>query len=298
MPLKKEKHKVIIIGAGPAGIACAVQLKRSGLKPVIIEKESPGGLLHQASRVENYPGFPHGIKASELIQRLGQHLEEYDIPVIYEEVKEASFANDSFQLVTDRGSLSAEVLVIATGTSPTSPDIQIPNSETGARVLNSIVKIKKLSGLHISIVGAGDAAFDYALSMASQNTVSIYCRNDSIKALHLLQERLAANQNITIHNFHQILSVEWDRVKGCLQCHYIVNKTTRAHLCDYLIFATGRKPALGFIHPTLQVQFKTLEKRGLLYLVGDVRGSRYRQAVIAAGEGIRAAMKIANESYQ
>ncbi|MFC1726893.1 FAD-dependent oxidoreductase, partial [candidate division KSB1 bacterium] len=56
-----EHKDVIIIGAGPAGIAAAIQLRRYNIEPVVFEKNEIGGLLRNAGRIENYPGFPEGV---------------------------------------------------------------------------------------------------------------------------------------------------------------------------------------------------------------------------------------------
>ena len=73
------KEQVIIIGGGPAGVACALQLKRYGLDPLIIEKEAIGGLIKNAWRIDNYPGFPDGISGMEMVGRLQAHLKRFDI---------------------------------------------------------------------------------------------------------------------------------------------------------------------------------------------------------------------------
>ena len=68
-------QEVAIIGAGPSGIATAIQLKRYGIEPVILEKEEIGGVLKNANLVENYPGFPDGISGPELVKLFKKQVE-------------------------------------------------------------------------------------------------------------------------------------------------------------------------------------------------------------------------------
>ena len=77
---------VTIIGAGPAGIATALQLKRYGITPIILEKNTIGGLLRNAHLVENYPGFPKGISGVNLVRLFRKHLERAAITIFPEEV--------------------------------------------------------------------------------------------------------------------------------------------------------------------------------------------------------------------
>ena len=73
--------KIIIAGGGPAGLACAIQLKRMGLDPLVIEKGTPGGLLFNANLVENYPGFPGGISGPELAGRMAEQATAFNINI-------------------------------------------------------------------------------------------------------------------------------------------------------------------------------------------------------------------------
>ena len=87
----------IIIGAGPAGLGTAIQLKRYGISPLVLERESIGGLLRNANLVENYPGFPAGIPGVELVQLLKKHARASGVEVILAEVKRSHSRMDFSQ---------------------------------------------------------------------------------------------------------------------------------------------------------------------------------------------------------
>ena len=111
-------ESVIIIGGGPAGIITAIQLKRYGIDPLVLEKKQLGGLLWNANLVENYPGFPRGITGVKLANLLVKHYNSYDIKTIYKEVQSIDFYNQIFTISTAKNTFSSKLLVIASGTVP------------------------------------------------------------------------------------------------------------------------------------------------------------------------------------
>lgn len=111
-------YKTIIIGAGPAGISCGIQLARYKIKTLILEKNMIGGLLKNANLLENYPGFPDGISGISLINKLKKHLKNLKISVIYEEVLKCDIKDDLFTITTKNNFYYTEKLIIASGTSP------------------------------------------------------------------------------------------------------------------------------------------------------------------------------------
>ncbi len=95
-------EQVIIIGAGPAGLATAIQLKRYGVHLLLFERAQAGGLLHNANLVENYPGFPLGISGVDLVNLFMLQAQNLGIDVTYEEVIELSYDRGLFRVKTGR----------------------------------------------------------------------------------------------------------------------------------------------------------------------------------------------------
>ena len=120
-------EEVIIIGAGPAGLAAALQLKRYGIDPLIFEQERFGGLLHNANLVENYPGFPGGIPGPELIQLFEEQFKDYDLRLREAGVLQVNHQANFFTSSTALREYHSRILVIASGTKPRQfKDIEIP----------------------------------------------------------------------------------------------------------------------------------------------------------------------------
>ena len=111
-----KKQQVIIIGAGPAGLTAALQLKRFGIPALLFEGERIGGLLHNANLVENYPGFPRGVSGPKLVNLLNKQIETIGVDIHYEKVKKFEYDGKSFVVSTDQNEYRAEIAVIASGT--------------------------------------------------------------------------------------------------------------------------------------------------------------------------------------
>jgi thioredoxin reductase (NADPH) len=279
---------VAIIGAGPSGIACAIQLKRQGITPLVFEKHKIGGLLLNANLVENYPGFVNGISGTELCNLLELHFNKLGLVTIKKEVINLKYIDYRFLITTENDSYKADKVVIASGTKPIkTTDFQV-DFETQSKILYEIESIIDVKNQVIAIVGAGDAAFDYALNMSKKNKVYILNCTDEIKCLNLLFERTKLSPNIDINNNVSVLNVNY--INNCLMI-YLSNNSTL--IADYLIYAIGREPNLDFIDEAIRENINELEKDNKLFFIGDVKNKNYRQTSIAIGDGIKAAMKLA-----
>lgn len=281
----------IIIGAGPAGLATALQLKRYGLDALVLERDQIGGLLRNANLVENYPGFPGGIPGDQLVRLFVEQAQAIAVDVTHEEVTELIYETGVFHVKTRAHAYYSRIVVIASGTRPrTLTDLHIPE-RLRDRVLYEIHSIAQVNGKRIMIVGAGDAAFDYALNLARNNDVVILNREDQVKCLPLLQRRAAASTRVEYRAQTRILELLEARDGGVVvQCASPIGPT--CFQADYVIGAIGREPQLDFVSTQLSTRMAELEARQQLYLIGDVKNGIFRQTAIAAGNGILAAMKI------
>lgn len=281
---------VAIVGAGPAGISAAIQLRRSGVEPVLLEKNMPGGLLLNANLVENYPGFPGGITGPELAGLFKSHLETVGQPIDFENVINIEFENGLFSVVTDRREIVAKIAVLASGTQPVGfTDFQIPD-ECSTRIFHEIFPIRESAGCNIIIVGAGDAAFDYALNLGRNNIVTILNRGEKISSLPVLRERAEKNRNIEYLPGARLESISMAD-EGLLADVVSIDET-RKMAADYIVFAIGRKAGLDYLSDDMKRMLPELEADGKLYMVGDIKNDKYRQTAICAGDGIKTAMKI------
>lgn len=272
-------------------MSAAIQLKRYGITSLLLERKKTGGLLRNANLVENYPGFPGGISGRQLVQLFQEQAVQTGVQVTAAEATKLTWDGERFEVQTHLGACWAKIAVLASGTAPLLfTDLQIPEACVD-HVSYEVYPFLEQMGKIFVIVGAGDAAFDYALNLAKENQVSILNRSDHIKCLSLLWERTQANKRISYQPMTQITSLSpgpGDRIT--LKCNN--SSGSLEFTANYLIGALGRKPEAGYLADAVLKNARRLEQEGKLYWIGDVTNGLYRQTSIAVGDGVRAAMRI------
>ena len=287
-------EEVIIIGAGPAGLATAIQLTRYGVHPILFERAQAGGLLRNANLVENYPGFPVGISGLDLVNLFMQQAQNLSIDVTYEEVIELSYDQGLFQVKTEQNDYASRLVVIATGTKPLRfTGFVIPEDLTD-RIFYEVYDLLQTESKHIVIVGSGDAAFDYAMNLSRKNRITILNRGEQPKCLPLLWERAKKIPAITYRNNTEVYQLtKGSKVRMMLGCRTPAGGIQ--YHADYLVGAIGREARLDCLSKTIRQHTRSLEEQGVLYMIGDVKNGIYRQTSIAVGEGVMTAMKICRQ---
>lgn len=284
----KAVWPVAVVGGGPAGISCSLQLKRYGYECLVFEEKEVGGLAVNARRIENLLGFSRGISGPDFVRRIKEQAEAWRLPVERRKIETVRRDGSSglFILAAKGRIFRARRLVVATGSFPLQPDFL--DQRTPAGVFYEINGLRDAKGLRIAVLGGGDLAFDYALSLAEQNEVILLCRSRKMKALRRLVEEARRQESVTLRC---PVSVENLTDRGGKQVVTLAPGEEQLEV-DSMVVAIGRRPELGCLSPELLRQRGGLEQEGRLWIIGDAGHPRYRQISIAAGEGIRAAMAI------
>jgi thioredoxin reductase (NADPH) len=292
---------VAIIGGGPAGMACGIQLVRQGIRPMIFEKDSWGGILKNAHMVENYLGM-RPLSGDALVDQMIRQFFQFDMYRVNAEVTALEYDESVKKFYIDCRNADdihtiyeATHVVIASGTQPISWNLhQDISAAMHTRIYSVVYPLKNQVAKDILIIGAGDAAFDYALTLTPQNRVYICNRRNAYRALPDLYRRIHDINEIVYWNETQVVRLTHQKDER-IKVDMIWQDTHKTQIVDYIIPAIGRKPAVSFVSPSLFTLQGMLEASGRLFWVGDVVNEAFRQVAIATGDGIRIAMKLAAE---
>jgi thioredoxin reductase len=288
--------KVAIIGAGPAGISCAVQLKRYGIDFLMFEKNQVGGLLRNAYHIENYLGFENGLSGYDLVKKFKKNLEIYNIEPVHTIVQRIIYADNLFHIDTGNGIFTSEFLVAASGTRP--KRFEANNSDFNSEIIYDIADLdrKGFADKSFAIIGAGDAAFDYALNLINNfhvPKVTIINKYKEAKCIKLLKEKVAKIEKINYLTNIIVEKMEETNEKIVLYCMKTDNHFDKSIInADCILAATGREPQTEYLCEELISDVFELKQQGLFYTIGDMINGKFRQVSIASGEGLKTAMQI------
>jgi len=282
-------YPVVIIGAGPAGLTAAIQLKRSELNPLLLERAQIGGLALNANLIENYPGFPEGVCGKKLIQYFKRHLDKLNIKIIKRDVRRIRITKQGFDLLTNKGLIKAQAVIAASGTKPRTAGIVGEKELFQSNRL--FYEVKDLPDYRknnvFTIIGSGDAAFDYALNLEPKaRLINIIFRSKKPKALPLLVKRVREKGNIKLFPNAVPISLKGKGKKSLTVTIHSGNKILSIQ-SDWVLVAVGREPLINYLPFSLD---KAKGLRGLFF-AGDVKRGDCRQIGIAVGDGLLAAMQ-------
>lgn len=290
---ENKKTRIVLIGGGPACVTAAIQLSRSGMKPILLS-ENIGGTIENANLIENLLGFPEGISGEDYVTLIQKQLEKNDVQVILEEVEKVTLLKNEYEILTSKSRILAEHVIIGTGSKPKKLNIK---GEEEAWEKNMLfyeifnLKSRIIANKKITIIGSGDVAYDYALNLCnSTNLITIIQRQQKTKSLPVLQERVREQENITFLKDREPMKVEMEDDEIILT---ILNEGREEQITSsYLLVAIGREPNISFLDSKLVQQYENPKDDSGLYFVGDVKLGNFRQVSISMGDGMKAAMEI------
>ena len=198
-------YDLIIVGAGPAGLAAAVYGASEGLRTVLIEREVPGGQAGTSSKIENYLGFHSGIAGGELSRRAVAQAQRFGVEILTPQEVRSVRVEDRYRVVTlaDGTELSGDVLLIATGVSYRKLDVPGVERLTGAGVYYGAAITEALSCRDddVYVIGGANSAGQAAMYLSQYaRSVTLLVRSDSLErsmSRYLIDE-IEARDNIHV----------------------------------------------------------------------------------------------------
>ena len=299
MPM--EKVKCLILGGGPAGFTAAIYAARANLSPVVYEGIQPGGQLTTTTIVENFPGFPGGVDANTLMDKMREQAKSFGADVRSGTATAADLSHRPFQVVIDgETQIEAQTLIIATGAQARYLGLPSEEKFKGAGVsacatCDGFFYRKRT----VAVVGGGDTACEDALYLASlAKKVYMIVRRDVFRASKIMQEKVFSTPNIEVLwncNTQEVLGDEM----GVTGARLLRKDGSVFDIAiDGFFLAIGHTPASELFAPYLErdaagyiVTKPGSSETGVagVFAAGDVQDPHYRQAITAAASGCMAA---------
>jgi thioredoxin reductase (NADPH) len=320
-----KTHDIVIIGAGPAGLAAAIYAGRARLDTLVLERGLPGGQILITDWVENYPGFPDGIAPFDLIETFRKQVLKFGAVMVNDSVKSLRPGEDGGEggrrgdkggqggcgelggdgghgwiVEAGKATYAARAVIVATGAHYRR--LGLPNE--GKLVGRGVSYCATCDGAffrdrEIAVVGGGDTALmeaHYLTKFASR--IHVIHRRDRFRGAKILEERLLACPNVVVH---------WDTVideiagGDCLEAIVLRNVKTRVvarQPVEGLFVAIGMDPVSDVVKGVVDmnewgeivVDSRMATSRPGIFAAGDVISSTPRQVATAVGTGVNAAM--------
>ena len=304
MSTNEQHHKLIILGSGPAGLTAAIYAARAILKPVVVSGREAGGQLMITSDVENYPGFPEGIKGPEMMDLLKAQAARFGTEFFSGDVIDVDLSQRPFKLTLEnKDTLSCDSLIISTGASARWLGMDSEKEYSG----RGVSACATCDGFFfrdqdVAVVGGGDTALEEALYLANIcKSVTLIHRRDEFRGSKIMQKRAVDHEKISIFGNTVIDEVLGNPVAGMtsLKVKNVKTEKVTEHPITGLFIAIGHLPNTklfkdkldlnenGYVKVTPGTTYTSVEG---VFASGDVQDHVYRQAVTAAGTGCMAAI--------
>ncbi len=301
-----ELYDVIVVGAGPGGLAAGLYGARAKLKIVVLEKELPGGQINKTGIIEDYPGFS-SIDARELAQKMTDHAKEFGTEIKTTSATAVRKKGDIFEVDTPEGTLTAKVIILASGGSPNYLKCpgEMPYQTKGVSycaICDGALPLFRNKPM--AVVGGGDSALEEGMFLAKfASHIYVIHRRDEFRASQILVDRVKANPKMemildsAVDEIGGTDLVEWVKVRN------LKTKAVKQLAVSGVFIYIGFTPNSDIVKDPLKKDEKgyIITNQNMetsipgLFAIGDVRQQLTKQITNAVGDGTTAA--VAAEKY-
>ena len=313
-----QMRDVVIIGAGPAGLAAAVYGASEGLDVLVLEMNSPGGQAGSSSRIENYLGFPTGISGQELAGRAYTQAEKFGAQMLIVRGTRLRCESKPYIVEAENGArIPARAIVIATGAEYRKPQLENLSRFEGAGIYYgaTFVEAQLCSGEEVIVVGGGNAAGQAAVFLAeTTKRVHLLVRSAGLADTmsRYLVRRIEQTPTIALHPHTEIAALEGGDHLELVRWRNSAAGQSEEHKIRHVFVMTGAAPNTSWLDGCLALDAKGFIKTGPVlspedlssahwpltrppylletslpgvFAVGDVRGGSIKRVASAVGEG-------------
>jgi thioredoxin reductase (NADPH) len=313
---------VVIIGAGPSGMAAAVYAASEGLDALVVEMNAPGGQAGSSSRIENYLGFPNGISGQELAARAWNQAQKFGAGIVVARNATRLFCERRpYKVEIDGGQrIGARTIIIAAGAQYRKPDLARLSEFENAGVYYgaTFMEAQLCRDEEVAVVGGGNSAGQAAVFLSTvAKHVSVFVRSHGLadSMSRYLVRRIEDNDRITLRTEAAVTQLEGERHLAAITWRHA--PTGVEERCDirHLFIMTGAAPSTGWLDQCLACDDKGFIKTGAdltrddllaaewpltraphtletslpgIFAVGDVRSGSMKRVASAVGEGAAA----------
>ena len=303
-------EQLIILGSGPAGYTASVYAARANLNPVLITGLEVGGQLTTTTEVENWPGDHNNLQGPELMDRMKEHAEKYNVRIINDYIKAVDFKKNPLSLTGEKDEYVSDSLIIATGASAKYLGLASEKAFLG----RGVSACATCDGFfykdqEVAVIGGGNTAVEEALYLSNIcSKVNVIHRRDEFRAEKILQDRLF--KKVEEGKIELVLNSNLDEVIGDEVVNAIKVRDNNGNLNELnvqgVFVAIGHKPNTDIFEGHLDMEggyIKTNTGFNIgststsvpgVFAAGDVADYTYRQAITSAGFGCMAALDAEN----
>jgi thioredoxin reductase (NADPH) len=309
---------VVVIGAGPSGLAAAVYGASEGLDVLVIETNAPGGQAGSSSRIENYLGFPAGVSGEELAARAYTQAEKFGAELLMDRVVRLECDEHPYRVrLESGGTIPARTIVVASGVRYRKPALEDLERFEGNGIYYgaTLVEAQLCTGDEVIVVGGGNSAGQAAVFLSqSASRVYVLVRSAGLaeSMSRYLSRRIEETPNIQLLTRTEVISLQGDDRLQAIRWRNNQTGAIEEHPIPHLFMMTGAAPNTAWLDGCIVLDEKGFVKTGLelapedlaaarwplvrqpyllettlpgVFAVGDVRGGSVKRVASAVGEG-------------
>ncbi|MGQ9673092.1 MAG: thioredoxin-disulfide reductase [Candidatus Aminicenantales bacterium] len=300
--VQTDEQDVVIIGAGPAGLAAALYTGRARLKTVVLEKGIPGGQILLTDWVENFPGFPEGIAPFELMENFRKQAVRFGARIETDEARAIRREDEGWIVVGENREYRARAVIIATGASYRKLGLAGEGRLTGKGVSYcATCDGAFFRDREVAVVGGGDNALTEAIFLTRFcRKLYLIHRRDRFRAIQILQERVFSDPKIEVLWDSVVEAIEGEtRLERIIVRNLKENRSYPLKL-DGLFVSIGMEPQTAFVKGLVElnewgeikVDPKMATSQPGIFAAGDVAEACPKQVATAVGTGVAAALAV------